>query len=77
MSRQFSHFSGIDSCNVGLNCNTSVTSELLCSHESIALAGRPDLHSLLSRKVAGGRGCIDKNKNKKKSQKLKFEVRIL
>ena len=54
MSCKFSHFSGIDSCNVGLNCNTSVTSKLLCSHESIALAGCPDLHSLLSRKVAGG-----------------------
>ena len=55
MSRQFSHFSGIDSCNVGLDCNTSVTSELFCSHEFIALAGCPDLHPLLSRKVAGGK----------------------
>ena len=54
MSCQFSHFSGIDSCDVGLNCNTSVTSKLLCSHESISLAGRSDLHSLLSRKIAGG-----------------------
>ena len=31
-----------------------MTSELLYSHKSIALAGRPDLHSLLSLKVAGG-----------------------
>jgi hypothetical protein len=54
MSRQYSHFSGIDSCNVGLNCNTSVTSILLCSHESIALADHPDLHSLLSCRVSGG-----------------------
>ena len=54
MSRQFSHFSGIDSCNVGLNCNASMNSKLLCSNESIALAGRPNLHSLLSRKVARG-----------------------
>jgi hypothetical protein len=52
MSRQYSHFSGIDSCNVGLNGNSSVTSKLLCGHESLALAGRPDLHALLSRKVA-------------------------
>ena len=29
-----------------------ITSELLCAHESLALAGRPDLHALLSRKVA-------------------------
>jgi hypothetical protein len=52
MSRQYSNFSGIDSCDVGLNGNSSVTSELLCGHESLALAGRPDLHALLSRKVA-------------------------
>ena len=54
MSRQFLHFSGIDSCDVGLNGNSSVTSELLCSHESIALAGRPDICALLSRTVANG-----------------------
>ena len=52
MSRQYSHFSGIDSCDVALNGNSSITSELLCAHESLALAGRPDLHALLSRKVA-------------------------
>jgi hypothetical protein len=51
MSRQYSHFSGIDSCNVGLNGNSTVTSELLCGHESLALAGHSDLHALLSRKV--------------------------
>jgi hypothetical protein len=51
MSCQYSYFSGIDSCNVGLNCNSSVTSKL-CGHESLALAGCPDLHALLSRKVA-------------------------
>ena len=52
MSRQFLHFSGIDSCDVGLNGNSSVTSELLCSHKSIVLAGHPDIRALLSRKVA-------------------------
>ncbi len=52
MIPQYLHFSGIDSCNVGLNGNSSVTSELLCGHESLALAGRPNLHALLSRKVA-------------------------
>jgi hypothetical protein len=52
MSHQYLHFSGIDSCNVGLNGNSSVTSELLCGHKSLALAGRPDLHALLSGKVA-------------------------
>jgi hypothetical protein len=52
MSRQYSNFSGINSCDVGLNGNSSVTFELLCGHESLALAGRPDLHALLSRKVA-------------------------
>ncbi len=36
MSCQFLHFSVIDSCDVGLNGNSSVSSELLCSHESIA-----------------------------------------
>jgi len=51
ISRQYSNFSGIDSCDVGLNGNSSVTSELLCGHESLALAGRPDLHALLSHKV--------------------------
>jgi hypothetical protein len=51
MSCQYSYFSGIDSCNVGLNGNSSVTSELLCGHESLALAGHPNLHALLSRKV--------------------------
>ncbi len=45
------HFSCIDSCNVGLNGNSSVTSELLCGVESLALAGCPNLHDLLSRKV--------------------------
>ncbi len=45
-------FSGINSCNVGLNGNSSVISKLLCGHESLALAGCPDLHALLSRKVA-------------------------
>ena len=54
MSRQFSHFTGIDSCDVGLDGNSQVTSELLCSHESISLAGRPDIHALLSRKVEDG-----------------------
>jgi hypothetical protein len=54
MSHQFLHFSGINSCDVGFNGNSSVSSELLCSHESIALAGCPDLHALLSRKVAKG-----------------------
>jgi hypothetical protein len=52
MSCQYSHFSGIDSCNVSLNGNSSVTSELLCGHKSLALAGRPDFHALLSHKVA-------------------------
>jgi hypothetical protein len=52
MSRQYSHFSGIDSCNVGLNGNSSVTSKLLCGHKSLALAGHPNLHALLSHKVA-------------------------
>ncbi len=52
MSCQYSHYSGIDSCDVGLNGNSSVTSKLLCGHESLALAGHPDLHALLSRKVA-------------------------
>ncbi len=52
MSRQYSHFSGIDSCNVGLKGNSSVTSKLLCGHKSLALAGCPDLHALLSCKVA-------------------------
>jgi hypothetical protein len=52
MSHQYLHFSGINSCDVGLNGNSSVTSKLLCGHESLALAGCPDLHALLSRKVA-------------------------
>jgi hypothetical protein len=52
MSRQYSHFSGIDSCNVGLNGNIRVTSDLFCGHESLALAEHPNLHALLSRKVA-------------------------
>jgi hypothetical protein len=52
MSHQYLHFSGIDSCDVGLNGNSSVTSELLCGHEPLALAGCPDLHALLSHKVA-------------------------
>jgi hypothetical protein len=52
MSHQYLHFSGMDSCNVGLNGNSSVTSELLCGIDSLALAGQPDLHALLSRKVA-------------------------
>ena len=52
MIPQYLHFSGIDSCNVGLNGNSSVTSKLLCGHKSLALAGCPDLHALLSCKVA-------------------------
>jgi hypothetical protein len=52
MSRQYLHFSSINSCNVGLNGNSRVTSKLLSGHESLALAGRPNLHALLSRKVA-------------------------
>jgi hypothetical protein len=52
MNRQFSHYSGINSCDVDLNCNISVSSELLCGHESIALAGCSDLHALLSCKIA-------------------------
>ncbi len=52
MSHQYLYFSGIVSCNVGLNGNSSVTSKLLCGHESLALAGCPDLHALLSCKVA-------------------------
>jgi hypothetical protein len=52
MSCQYLHFSGINSCDVGLNGNSRVTSKLLCGHESLALAGHPDLHALLSRKVA-------------------------
>ncbi len=52
MSRQYLHFSGIDSCDVGLNGDSSVTSELLCGHKSLALAGCPNLHALLSHKVA-------------------------
>ena len=54
MSHQFLHFSNINSCNVGLNGNGSVISELLCSHKSIALAGPPNICALLSRKVANG-----------------------
>jgi hypothetical protein len=54
MSRQFLHFTGIDSCDVGLDGNSKVTSELQCSHESISLAGRPDIHALLSSKVEDG-----------------------
>ncbi len=51
-SHQYSHFPGTDSCDVGLNGNSRVTSELLCGHESPALAGCPNLHALLSLKVA-------------------------
>ena len=54
MSHQFLHFSNINSCNVGLNGNGSVISELLCSHKSIALACPPNIRALLSRKVANG-----------------------
>jgi hypothetical protein len=72
MSRQFSHFSGIDSCNVGLNRNTSVTSKLLCSHESIALAGRPDLHSLLSCKVYRGKISSEFSSSMKEESMRRF-----
>ncbi len=54
MSCQFLHFSDIDNCDVGLNGNSSVTPELLCSHESTALDGHPYICALLSRKVADG-----------------------
>ena len=54
MIRQFLHFSGIDSCDVGFNGNRSVTSELLCSHKSIALAGCPNIYALLLCKFVDG-----------------------
>jgi hypothetical protein len=52
MSRQYLHFSGIDSCDVDLNGNCRVTSKLLCGQEPLALAGCPNLHALLSCKIA-------------------------
>jgi hypothetical protein len=51
MSRQYLNFSGINSCDVGLNGNSRVTSKLLCGHKSLALAGHPNLHALLSHNV--------------------------